>query len=106
MKYQNLFSRENKKKYFKMSSAEIFTQHAVLSRALCSGLLNLSTNKFCISYSILIMQRVFTIYDCNNTKYWDRHTKRNSVDTDQTPQNAASRQDSTVCHSSSNISDT
>ena len=29
MKYQILFSRKNKKKYFKMSSAEIFTtQHA------------------------------------------------------------------------------
>ena len=28
MKCQILFSRKNKKKYFKMSSAEIFTQHA------------------------------------------------------------------------------
>ena len=30
MKCQILFSRKNKKNYFKMSSAEIFTQHAVL----------------------------------------------------------------------------
>ena len=29
MKCQILFSRENKKKYLKMLSAEIFTQHAV-----------------------------------------------------------------------------
>ena len=28
MKCQILFSRKNKKKYFKMSSTEIFTQHA------------------------------------------------------------------------------
>ena len=28
MKCQILFSRKNKKKYFKMSSAEIFSQHA------------------------------------------------------------------------------
>ena len=28
MKYQSLFSGENKKKYYKMSSAVIFTQHA------------------------------------------------------------------------------
>ena len=28
MKCQNLFSGKNKKKYFKMSSAEIFTQSA------------------------------------------------------------------------------
>ena len=28
MKFQTLFSRENKKKYFKMPSAEIFIQHS------------------------------------------------------------------------------
>ena len=30
MKYQSLFSWTNKKKYFKMPSAEIYTQHAKL----------------------------------------------------------------------------
>ena len=41
----------------------------------------------------------------NNPKYWDRQAYANSVDPDQTPQNAASDRVCTVCHSSSNILD-
>ena len=34
MKYQSLFSEKSKKKYFKMSSAELFTQCAELQNGI------------------------------------------------------------------------
>ena len=38
--------------------------------------------------------------------YWDRQAFANSVDPDQVPQNTASDQVYTVCHTCSNILDT